>query len=380
MIVYLYTEINVIGIIILLFLLSNFNKNRRKNTPIDQKIFNTIMILILLVFLFDSGMWLFDGNPKFRMLNILVTTGYYLLNPVICFVWLLYTDYKIFESKAELGKRFAFYALPAVICTIMSLCSPFTGWYFVISRENQYIRGPYFYVMAMLSLGYLLATLIILIMDFRRSKWKEGMNVNLHLILFNVCVMVAAIVQSLFFKVSIIWVCAMLSCVSVYINVQNYEISIDYLTGLYNRRRLDQHFQRRMKAKRGDNLLFAIMLDMDKFKVINDIFGHSVGDIALTQIADVLRDSCNGSEDFIARLGGDEFVIVGERKVEKQIQELINQINHTVLKFNQSHTLRYTLEVSMGYSVAGKNDSIDSLLIEADKKMYKNKQEKKNLK
>ncbi|MFA6809324.1 MAG: hypothetical protein WCR27_10080, partial [Eubacteriales bacterium] len=132
MITYLYTEINVIGIIILLFLLNNFNKNRRENTPIDQKIFNTIMILLLWVFLLDTGMWLFDENPKLRVLNIIVTTGYYLLNPAICFVWLLYTDYKIFESKAELSKRFVFYVLPTIVCIIMSLCSPFTGWFFVI--------------------------------------------------------------------------------------------------------------------------------------------------------------------------------------------------------------------------------------------------------
>ena len=380
MIEFLYTEINIIGIIILLLLLNNFNKNRRKNTPIDQKIFNTIMIVILLVFLFDTGMWLFNDKPTLRILNIIVTTGYYLLNPVICFVWLLYTDYKIFESKAELSKRFAFYILPIIVCTIMSLCSPFTEWFFVISKENHYIRGPYFYVMAITSIGYLLVTLVIPIVDLRRCKWKEGMDVNLHLILFNVCVIAAAIAQSLFFGISIIWVCAMLSCVSIYINVQNHEISIDYLTGLYNRRRLDQHFQRRMKAKRKDTILFAIMLDMDEFKSINDTLGHNVGDIALTQIADVLRDSCNGSEDFIARIGGDEFVIVGERKEHIQIQELINQINDSVLKFNQSHTLHYTLKVSMGYSVIGENDSIDSLLIGADKEMYKNKQAKKKLK
>lgn len=377
---YLYTEINVIGIIILLFLLNNFNKNRRKNTPIDQKIFNTIMILILLIFLFDTGMWLFDEKPKLRILNIIVTTGYYLLNPAICFVWLLYTDYKIFESKEALRRCFCFYVLPAFVCIIISLCSPFTGWFFVISKENHYIRGPYFYVFSIVSIGYLLVALMKPIKDYLTNKWKESRSVNLHLILFNVCILTATIVQTLFFGISIIWVCAMLSCVSIYINVQNHEISIDHLTGLYNRRRLDQHLQRRIKSKREDNILFAIMLDMDEFKAINDVFGHSVGDIALTQFAGVLQDSCKGIEDFIARIGGDEFVIIGERKEDKQIKELIDRINDTVLKFNQSHSLNYTLKVSMGYSIIGKKDSLDSLLIGADKEMYKNKQERKSRK
>ena len=56
--------------------------------------------------------------------------------------------------------------------------------------------------------------------------------------------------QIIFYGVSIIWVCSMIAFACIYINIQNAEISTDHLTGLYNRRRLDEHFQRKLKLRR----------------------------------------------------------------------------------------------------------------------------------
>lgn len=124
----------------------------------------------------------------------------------------------------------------------------------------------------------------------------------------------------------------MLAFASIYINIQNGEISTDYLTGLYNRRRLDEHLQRRLRMRRKEQKLFVIMMDMDKFKDINDKYGHAVGDEALVKMAELLRGICKESDDFIAR---------------------------------------------MGYSIFNKGETIDSLLVRADQEMYRNKQERK---
>lgn len=124
----------------------------------------------------------------------------------------------------------------------------------------------------------------------------------------------------------------MLAFASIYINIQNGEISTDYLTGLYNRRRLDEHLQRRLRMRRKEQKLFVIMMDMDKFKDINDKYGHAVGDEALVKMAELLRGICKESDDFIAR---------------------------------------------MGYSIFNKGETIDSFLVRADQEMYRNKQERK---
>jgi hypothetical protein len=65
----------------------------------------------ILIFIFDTGMWLIDGTqyPFARIVNYIVTMLYYICNPLICFLWLLYTDYKINESRNGLLKRINLY-------------------------------------------------------------------------------------------------------------------------------------------------------------------------------------------------------------------------------------------------------------------------------
>ncbi len=88
---------------------------------------------------------------------------------------------------------------------------------------------------------------------------------------------------------------------------QRRESLIDPLTGLYNRRALDQYGGELMK--RADNQLCLLVLDIDHFKLINDNYGHGVGDVVLRQVADTLR-KCIRGDDIAVRYGGEEFVIV----------------------------------------------------------------------
>lgn len=84
------------------------------------------------------------------------------------------------------------------------------------------------------------------------------------------------------------------------------EARTDPLTGLYNRRALDTWLQERVASLRP----FGVMrLDLDHFKVVNDRYGHHLGDRALIHLADVLRQSTR-KDDMIARVGGDEFVVL----------------------------------------------------------------------
>ena len=375
----LYAEVNIVGATVLLLMMTNWKRSSFRNLPVDQQIFNGVMFFNLLIFLFDTGMWLADGNPlpAMKAVNYVSTTLYYLFNPSICFLWLLYTDFKIYESSSGLLRRTRFYAVPAIVSAIITLISPFTGWYFVIDGQNRYMRGPLFPVMAIISITYLLLACAMALRDIVKNGWKISQDVNLSLLVFPVGVIIVTIIQIRFFGVSVIWVCAMLACASIYIKIQNTEISTDYLTGLYNRRRLDQHLQRRIRARRAERLLFAIILDLDEFKKINDIYGHIEGDRALVKTAELLRQSSKRSEDFIARLGGDEFIIVGERLDFKEIEQLIEKLNANVAGFNQNRQSEYPLSLSMGYSVFRDTDTEDSFLAAVDQEMYRCKQNRK---
>lgn len=377
--IFLYVEVNAVGALLLLLLLINICRNSYKVISIDQKLFNSIMFLNLLIFIFDTGMWLMDGKLFWGLQNgmNITTVLYYISNPFICFLWLLYTDIKIYENRLSLTKRIPFYAIPLFINTVMSLMSPFTQWLFVIDGNNHYSRGPFFWVMAAISFFYLGISLCISINEFFRSSWEKNKSMNLYLLFFSILVIIAAVLQTLYFGITIIWISSMLGCVCIYINIQNKEVSTDHLTGLFNRRRLDQHLLHRIKAKRHGRMLFAILIDLDEFKSINDNQGHTAGDDALVQTAKVLKEACNSRDDFIARFGGDEFVIIGERMELHEINDLIEKLYAKACDYNKNPQSLYTLQYSMGYSVLKENDTPESLLAAADEKMYQNKRKRK---
>lgn len=376
----LYAEINVIGIVLLLLFLGNMNKNSHKNITMDQLIFNLCLISNLFIFIFDMGMWLLNGlaGTGFLVFNYLTTVLYYISNPFICFLWLLYSDFKINESREGLLRRIRFYVIPFVINAILSIVSIFTGWLFMIDDKNNYFRGPYFFIMAIASLFYLTYAIFISLRDIRINGWEENKNVNSYLVIFPILIVLVSLIQIRFFGLSIIWVTAMLAFASMYINIQNGEISTDHLTGLSNRRRLEEYLQRRIKRQGKEHqLLFTIMMDLDDFKTINDKFGHAAGDDALVNMSEILQKVCKNGDDFIGRMGGDEFIIVGERLEIEEVKQIMEEISIRVNWYNKRTVEGYYIKPSMGFSVFQKEDSIDSFLANADQEMYRNKQKRK---
>lgn len=370
---YLYVELNVVGSVILLFLLTGRSKSCFCSQPTDQRIFNGVMTVNLLIFLLATFTFLADGlsAPGWKIVNLVGTTLYYLLCPLISVLWISYTDFKINESKSGLLKRLRLYSVPAAVCSAAILASSGTGWLFAIDAENNYSRGPFFPVMTAVLLIYPVASLLMPFKDILQHGWSENKAVDLPLMLFPAAVIISAVVQAMQPDIPVLWVCTMLTCTNIYINMQNTELSTDHLTGLYNHRSLDRHLQRKLQAKRGDFLRFAMILDVDNFKQINDSYGHLVGDEALTAVAGLLRQSLQKSEDFAARMGGDEFIIVGERTERGEIDQLMATIRLNTDNYNASRRSDFKLTLSMGYSILQEGDTVDSFLSAADREMYR---------
>lgn len=376
----LYLEINFVGIAILLLLLLNMRLYTSKELPIDQKIFRFLMVVTILIFIFDSGMWLAEGRATqiFMAVNYCSTLCYYILNPLICFVWLVYTDFKVFESRSGLCCRMRFYVIPVLFSSVISVMSVATGWFFQINDQGTYSRGPLFWLMALIALLYLAASFVVSVWDALRNGWEDNKNVHIHLVLFPVGICIASIVQIRFFGLSIIWICCMLACVSIYINIQNGEISTDHLTGLFNRRRLDEHLNRRIKNDRKQRLLFAVVFDLDDFKHLNDTYGHHAGDKVLVHFSGILRDCCGAGDDFIARMGGDEFLVIGERTDRHETERLLVRLQELVEMHNESHDRQNQIAFSKGVAFYKDGDTADSFLAAADNAMYQEKQEHKS--
>lgn len=161
------------------------------------------------------------------------------------------------------------------------------------------------------------------------------------------------------------------------------QISItDDLTGLLNRRGFFTLAEQQLKvAERMQEELFLLYADLDNLKQINDNLGHDIGDQALRETADVLRNTFRES-DIIGRLGGDEFSVLftsaeNSIKAEKTVMARLEQ---HLAAYNRQNRRNYELHLSIGIVAFDKalHSSIDNLLTEADTLMYQHKKSKKD--
>lgn len=157
------------------------------------------------------------------------------------------------------------------------------------------------------------------------------------------------------------------------------KVSIDQLTGVLNRRGLDEAMQREIaRAQRGGTQLCVALLDIDNFKFFNDSYGHHVGDTALQHLAKVIQQTLRPT-DIAARFGGEEFVILlPDTSIDEAI-EAISRLQRALTKqFFLGNNERLLITFSAGISVFKENEDQVTVLNRADQAMYLAKKSGKN--
>lgn len=150
----------------------------------------------------------------------------------------------------------------------------------------------------------------------------------------------------------------------------------DALTQLNNRNRTDQYLPQAFEtAKNNNERLALILIDIDHFKSINDNYGHLVGDEVLKQFALTLKQNAR-EKDFIARWGGEEFIIVSPNADKDSIKTYAESLRLVVE--NQSFETIDKLTASFGAVLTDGNDSIETVLENADKCLYHAKEQGRN--
>ena len=155
----------------------------------------------------------------------------------------------------------------------------------------------------------------------------------------------------------------------------------DPLTGLFNRRYLEESLQRELhRAERHSHSIALIMLDIDHFKQVNDTYGHEAGDVVLKNIAALLQEYSRKS-DIACRFGGEEFILIlPETTLEVAIQraEALRQAvmaHHVSIEKEEIKNLSISLGVA---SFPQHGQSIKEIMGEADQALYKAKVKGRN--
>ncbi|TGM11080.1 GGDEF domain-containing protein, partial [Leptospira selangorensis] len=156
----------------------------------------------------------------------------------------------------------------------------------------------------------------------------------------------------------------------------------DVMTNLYNRRymeeRIEQEFQR---CKRHNSLLSIAMIDIDKFKSVNDTYGHEIGDQVIKQLAHELKTSFRKS-DIISRFGGEEFVILFPETGIADATRILDRVRENVSKIEMKSDTDQIFHFTFSGGVAGGDlsgfQSNNELLKIADKNLYEAKSAGRN--
>jgi diguanylate cyclase (GGDEF)-like protein/PAS domain S-box-containing protein len=161
----------------------------------------------------------------------------------------------------------------------------------------------------------------------------------------------------------------------------NHLSSTDSLTGLCNRRALTDTLHHEIdRASRYDTDLSIILCDLDRFKLINDTYGHAAGDAALQAVSEALKTSLRRT-DILGRYGGDEFMIIlpetkpaGAKLLAEKVRCAVSEIELAI-----GNNKRIGLAISLGVaSCCAPEENIDTLVRLADSALYLAKQGGRN--
>jgi len=159
--------------------------------------------------------------------------------------------------------------------------------------------------------------------------------------------------------------------------------STDKLTGIPNRRGFDNHISREVGRTTREGLpLSVLLIDVDNFKMYNDMYGHQQGDVALQTVASTLSGSLQRSTDYVARWGGEEFIVVlsntdmeGAMLVAERLRECIEQ---TPIPLVKGEVTYITISVGVNTSLPKRKFKLEEFIAGADKALYEAKRNGRN--
>jgi len=373
---YHFTNVVLDTFTLILMLIILVNNIRRINySTTDQRIYNLLVITIIIVTFVDGFSWYIDSKTFVYAyeLNKISNALLYALAPLCGLVWTVYVDFKIYKDEKRIKTLIGYALIPFVINLVASLSSIFYNVYFSIDQNNTFERNiPYSLFPFAITILYAAYSVVITVKNRKNIPRRNYYPILSYMVIPLICILV----QASWYGLSLVYSAFALSLVIVYIRVQNELNVTDYLTGLSNRSHLVVYLESECRKVRSDKDLYGIMLDIDNFKNINDKYGHFEGDKALELFSEILR-KVSAPDSFIARYAGDEFVVIERLNKDESILDYIARLKKAVENFNRTSGLNYDLEYSLGYARYLSKETYKEFLSRMDANMYIEKNKKK---
>jgi len=355
---------NGFGITLMLMLLASAGKNIRRN-DVAERIFYGMIWATIALCAGEMTEFLLDGRrfPGARTICYALNTIVFALNIVFVYMWTIYIDFKLFGDVGRIKRRHAWQAIPMLAVLVMLAVNLFTPVLFTISPENVYARTPLTPVPFLVTFAYLIYSELVIYTD--RSNDRRYLFVPS--VIFLLPIAAAGVAHMLVYGLSLTWGALAISVVSVYVNIQCEFSSVDSLSGVYTRQYLDNYLREHIEGRRPCE---GVMLDLDRFKNINDSLGHQSGDAAIRDFGHLLRGAAD-RRDILARYGGDEFILLRPDGRSGPLDAFAEKLKRQVDAYNRADGRAFRLSFSYGTGAYDPGrDTLDGFLRSMDESMY----------
>jgi diguanylate cyclase (GGDEF) domain len=354
------------------------SRSRNDRRFADYRLFSWMIVVTMLEIVLDCITWISDGRPgaAWRVAVLGSNALYFILHPVVPMLYGYYAICQCRDGLRQARRWLGYLCVPAILSGLIALTSPITGLFFSADGSNVYSRGPLFPLFAAFTCLYAVFALAYVLA--RRGEMTR--KTALSLLLFPLPPAIGGVVQGFCYGIVVTWPAMVLSLLVIFLNVQQRKLSLDYLTGANNRRRLDEYLDGRIEEARERGRGFGgFLADVDDFKLINDRLGHAAGDSALVEVVRLMQ-SCLRSGDFLARYAGDEFVAILPLAGEEELEGVVRRIREYFEEACASRAYSFRLSLSIGTALFDPriDANADAYLRRLDGLMYLEKEGKKS--
>ncbi len=377
-----FWEVNCISIVILGLLLKQLRSTLQSNT-MDMIILRRIMWTDIILCLADAISGSLSGKGHSDIINNIVHAGnivYFIALVFIGYFWLQYVNIRLRLSRDLSHKKSLLAKVPVIITVCVILLNPITEFMFSVDIDNTYQRENGIILHWIVLWGYIGYSTVKTAMVMLKESNKYCRREIRAVLCFAIAPIIASFIQMVVPGTTITQVGILLSTIIVFLDIQQNQIVTDVLTGLNNRHGLQKFIYNTISFSE-NSLVYALLLDLNGFKQINDSYGHMVGDDALQEVANLLKITVREfhGKIYLSRIGGDEFTILMYQCTEEDVQLLYHNILVAFDERNLDTKEQYMLTTSIGLAsgMCVSSNDVEALLVEADKNMYQYKKELK---
>lgn len=351
------------------FVLFMFVKRDNVSNVSQTKTYGRMLLTILLLIVGDSLSRMFEQEGPLLIIPTIGNYIVYAFDPLMGFFILEYIDTWVQEKTNKFHPVrltvIGFTILNFILVTISTVFDLELFFYYV---NGEYRRGVLFIFRALLMAFIFVLVEGYILVKTRNNRTQEAKMIRFFL-LPAICL---GLLQILTYNIALEYTGVIIYALILYIYVQSRKASVDFLTGLVNRRTFENELDTKITGK---EKFSGIMIDLDRFKRINDQYGHKEGDNALTIVSELINKTFRKS-DIISRYGGDEFCILTDIAERHILESVIYRFRENLKEFNSENKLPYQISLSIGYDVYSEEfKNASDFLNHLDEKMYVEKEE-----